>query len=102
MMVPPCISTNFLTMARPMPRPRLQYSKLPLEWCSVSKVLKNGSNTWGRSVSAIPAPESATSMVAGWPADFDARRAAGLGFVAESGFDEIIRAHIEDECGGKL
>ncbi len=42
------------------------------------------------------------SMVAGWPADFDARRAASLGFVAETSFDEIVRAHIEDELGGKL
>jgi nucleoside-diphosphate-sugar epimerase len=42
------------------------------------------------------------SMVAGWPADFDARRASELGFVAERGFDEIIRAHLEDELGGRL
>lgn len=42
------------------------------------------------------------SMVAGWPADFDARRAAALGFVAEKSFDEIVRAHIEDELGGKV
>ncbi len=39
---------------------------------------------------------------AGWPRDFDARRAVALGFKAESSFDEIIRVHIEDELGGKL
>jgi nucleoside-diphosphate-sugar epimerase len=42
------------------------------------------------------------AMVAGWPMDFDARRAAALGFRAETGFDEIVRAHIEDELGGKV
>ena len=39
-------------------------------------------------------------IVAGWPGTFDARRAAALGFRADSDFDEIIRTHIEDELGG--
>ncbi len=42
------------------------------------------------------------SMVAGWPRNFDAKRAIGLGFKAESSMDEIIRIHIEDELGGKI
>ncbi|HEX2556020.1 MAG TPA: D-erythronate dehydrogenase [Microvirga sp.] len=41
-------------------------------------------------------------MVAGWPRNFDTRRAESLGFKAESSFDEIIRIHIEDELGGKF
>lgn len=41
-------------------------------------------------------------IVAGWPQAFSAKRAESLGFVAESGFDDIIRAHIEDELGGRL
>jgi D-erythronate 2-dehydrogenase len=40
-------------------------------------------------------------IVAGWPTDFDARRATALGFRAETAFDQIIRAHIEDELGGR-
>ena len=36
-------------------------------------------------------------IVAGWPRNFDARRAAALGFRADSSFEEIIRIHIEDE-----
>ena len=36
-------------------------------------------------------------IVAGWPRNFDARRALALGFVAEKTFDEIIRVHMEDE-----
>ena len=42
------------------------------------------------------------SIVSGWPTDFDARRAAELGFKAETNFDEIIRIHIEDELGGQI
>jgi D-erythronate 2-dehydrogenase len=40
-------------------------------------------------------------IVAGWPGRFDARRALALGFKAEASFDEIIRAHIEDELSGR-
>ena len=39
-------------------------------------------------------------IVEGWPRNFDARRAAALGFRADSSFEEIIRAHIEDELPG--
>jgi nucleoside-diphosphate-sugar epimerase len=41
-------------------------------------------------------------VVAGWPRNFDARRATALGFTAESSFDDIIRVHIEDELGGRI
>src|SRR3954447_26017794 len=41
-------------------------------------------------------------IVAGWPRDFDPKRAVELGFKAEKSFDEIIRIHIEDELGGKV
>ncbi|WP_054311782.1 D-erythronate dehydrogenase [Mesorhizobium sp. 1M-11] len=46
--------------------------------------------------------ETIRRIVAGWPRDFDARRAAELGFKAETRFDDIIKAHIEDELGGKI
>lgn len=39
-------------------------------------------------------------IVAGWPRNFDARRASELGFEAETSFDDIIRIHIEDELEG--
>jgi D-erythronate 2-dehydrogenase len=41
-------------------------------------------------------------IVAGWPGRFDAKRAGALGFKAEASFDEIIRAHIDDELGGRI
>ncbi|CAN7644030.1 SDR family oxidoreductase [Devosia sp. LjRoot16] len=49
----------------------------------------------------VPDPKI-ISMVAGWPRNFDAKRAISLGFKAEQSFDEIIRIHIEDELGGKI
>jgi D-erythronate 2-dehydrogenase len=41
-------------------------------------------------------------IVAGWPSRFDPRRALALGFKAEASFDEIIRAHVDDELGGRI
>jgi nucleoside-diphosphate-sugar epimerase len=39
-------------------------------------------------------------IVEGWPRNFDAKRAAALGFQADASFEDIIRAHIEDEAQG--
>lgn len=41
-------------------------------------------------------------IVSGWAERLDAKRARDLGFKAETSFDDIIRAHIEDELGGKI
>ncbi len=49
----------------------------------------------------VPDPLVA-GIVAGWPSRFDPVRALALGFRAEASFDDIIRAHIEDELGGRI
>jgi D-erythronate 2-dehydrogenase len=41
-------------------------------------------------------------IVAGWPRNFDTRRALDLGFKPDQSFEEIIRIHVEDELGGKI
>jgi nucleoside-diphosphate-sugar epimerase len=41
--------------------------------------------------------ETIRRIVEGWPRNFDAARAAALGFKADASFDEIIRIHVEDE-----
>jgi D-erythronate 2-dehydrogenase len=41
-------------------------------------------------------------IVAGWPRNFDAKRATSLGFKAEASFEDILRIHVEDELGGKV
>jgi nucleoside-diphosphate-sugar epimerase len=46
--------------------------------------------------------ETIINIVAGWPRNFDAKRALSLGFRAETSMDEIIRAHVEDELGGRV
>lgn len=46
--------------------------------------------------------ETIVRIVAGWPRNFDAKRALSLGFRAEGSMDEIVRAHVEDELGGRV
>ena len=41
-------------------------------------------------------------IVSGWAERLDAGRARDLGFKAEDSFDDIVRAHIEDELDGKI
>ncbi|HUS95723.1 MAG TPA: NAD-dependent epimerase, partial [Hyphomicrobiaceae bacterium] len=41
-------------------------------------------------------------VVSGWPRNFDASRASGLGFTADASFEDIIKVHIDDELGGKI
>jgi nucleoside-diphosphate-sugar epimerase len=40
-------------------------------------------------------------IVAGWPTKFVAKRAQDFGFTADDSFEAIVRAHIDDEHGGK-
>lgn len=54
-----------------------------------------------RLITREPDPAIA-AIVAGWPRDFDTRRALDLGFRAETDFDAIIRAHVEDELDGAI
>ena len=44
--------------------------------------------------------ELVARIVSGWSEGTRSARAKELGFVAETSFDEIIRAHVEDELGG--
>jgi nucleoside-diphosphate-sugar epimerase len=41
-------------------------------------------------------------IVAGWPARAAGERAQRMGFKPDGSFDEIVRAHIEDELGGRI
>jgi nucleoside-diphosphate-sugar epimerase len=41
-------------------------------------------------------------IVDGWPRNFDAKRALSFGFRADRDFDSIVRAHIDDELGGRV
>jgi nucleoside-diphosphate-sugar epimerase len=54
-----------------------------------------------RLIRRVPDP-AIQAIVGGWAQNFDAKRAEFLGFTAETSFDDIIRAHIDDELGGSL
>lgn len=46
--------------------------------------------------------ETIQRIVGGWAEQYDPRRALELGFRADASFEAIIRAHIEDEMGGRV
>lgn len=46
--------------------------------------------------------ETIMRIVAGWPRNFDTRRARDLGFTSETRFLDIVRAHVEDELDGRV
>jgi nucleoside-diphosphate-sugar epimerase len=84
--------------------PRISLT-MPGVCCTVGEQIASlrriaGDKVAGR-IRRVPDPLVA-GIVAGWPSRFDPARALGLGFKAEASFDDIIRAHIEDELGGKI
>lgn len=52
-------------------------------------------------IKRVPDPVIAR-IVTDWAEEVEAKRARELGFEVEKNFDDIIRAHIEDELGGKI
>jgi len=78
---------------------------MPGVCCTVGEQIEALTRVAGATVAARikRAPDPLVErIVAGWPRRFDARRAVALGFKVEATFDDIIRAHIEDELGGKI
>jgi nucleoside-diphosphate-sugar epimerase len=52
----------------------------------------------GAAALIVESPDAAVAeIVAGWPSRFDTARATALGFTADATYDDIIRAHIEDD-----
>jgi len=84
--------------------PRINLS-MPGVCCTVAEQIESLKRIAGPKVAARirrEPDELIMRIVAGWSERFDAKRAAALGFKAETSFDDIIRAHIEDELGGKI
>jgi D-erythronate 2-dehydrogenase len=51
----------------------------------------------------VPEPDEAVAkIVSGWPTRFESKRGRDLGFEAETSFDDIIQAHIDDVHKGIL
>jgi len=73
--------------------------------CTVGEQIEALRRVAGNKVAArirrVP-DELVQRIVAGWAERLDAKRARDLGFTAEANFDDIIRAHIEDELEGNI
>ena len=84
--------------------PRINLA-MPGVCCTVAEQIEALSRIAGPQVAARirrEPDELVARIVAGWPERVEAQRARELGFVAEATFDDIVRAHIEDELGGKI
>jgi len=104
----PRAAVGFLLHAAGLTReqlgPRINLS-MPGVCCTVAEQIAALARIAGPKVAARirRAPDELVArIVSGWSERFDAQRAAALGFTAEASFDDIIRAHIEDELGGKI
>lgn len=78
---------------------------MPGVCCTVAEQIEALKRVAGDKVAARirRAPDELVArIVAGWPQRFDPQRALKLGFTVEKTFDDIIRAHIEDDLGGKI
>jgi nucleoside-diphosphate-sugar epimerase len=84
--------------------PRINLA-MPGVCCTVAEQIESLARIAGAKVAARIRHEPdqlVIRIVAGWSERIDAKRAAALGFKAETSFDDIVRAHIDDELGGKI
>jgi len=104
----PRSAVGFLVHAASLTReqlgPRINLA-MPGVCCTVAEQIDSLTRIAGPKVAARikrEPDELVMRIVAGWSERIDAKRAAELGFKAEKNFDEIVKAHIEDELGGKI
>jgi nucleoside-diphosphate-sugar epimerase len=102
----PRSAIGFLIHAAGLPRdkiePRINLT-MPGVCCTVAEQIEALRRIAGDKVAARirrEPDELVARIVAGWPQRFEAKRAAALGFRAETTFDEIIRVHIDEDRGG--
>jgi D-erythronate 2-dehydrogenase len=84
--------------------PRINLA-MPGVCCTVAEQIESLARIAGAKIAARirrEPDELVMRIVSGWSERIDAKRARDLGFKAEAMFDDIIRAHIEDELGGKI
>jgi nucleoside-diphosphate-sugar epimerase len=104
----PRAAVGFLIHAAGLTReqlgPRVSLA-MPGVCCTVAEQIESLARIAGPKVAARirrEPDELVVRIVSGWSERIDAKRAAALGFKAEATFDDIIRAHIDDELGGKI
>ena len=104
----PRSAVGFLVHAAGLTReqlgPRINLA-MPGVCCTVAEQIKALARIAGPKVAARirrEPDELVIRIVSGWSERFDAKRATALGFKAEATFDDIIRAHIDDELSGRI
>jgi nucleoside-diphosphate-sugar epimerase len=104
----PRSAVGFLIHAASLTReqlgPRINLA-MPGVCCTVAEQIESLARIAGAKVAARirrEPDELVMRIVSGWSERIDAKRAAALGFTAEATFDDIVRAHIEDELAGKV
>jgi len=104
----PRAAVGFLIHAAGLTReqlgPRINLA-MPGVCCTVAEQIDSLTRIAGPKVAARirrQPDELIMRIVSGWSERLDAKRAAELGFKAEKDFDAIVKAHIEDELGGKI
>ena len=104
----PRAAVGFLIHAASLTReqlgPRINLA-MPGVCCTVAEQIESLTRIAGPKVAAHikrEPDEMIMRIVSGWSERIEAKRAAALGFKAETSFDDIVRAHIEDELGGKI
>jgi nucleoside-diphosphate-sugar epimerase len=91
-------------LTREQLEPRISMA-MPGVCCTVAEQIDSLSRIAGPKVAARikrEPDELIMRIVAGWSERIDAKRSRELGFKAEATFDDIVRAHIDDELGGKI
>jgi nucleoside-diphosphate-sugar epimerase len=84
--------------------PRINLA-MPGVCCTVAEQIESLARIAGPNVAARIRREPdqlVMRIVSGWSERIDAKRSRELGFKAEASFDDIVRAHIDDELGGKV
>ena len=104
----PRSAVGFLVHAAGLTReqigPRVNLA-MPGVCCTVAEQIDSLKRIAGSQVAARirrEPDELVMRIVAGWSERINAERATKLGFKAEKSFDDIVRAHIDDELGGKV
>lgn len=104
----PRSAVGFLIHAAKLTRDRLGPHinlAMPGVCCTVAEQIESLTRIAGAQVAARikrQPDELIMRIVGGWPERIDAKRARELGFTAETSFDDIVRAYIDDELGGKI
>ena len=104
----PRSAIGFLLHAAGLPRDKLGNRinlNMPGVSCTVAEQIEALRRIAGPKVAArIRREPDALVMriVDGWPHRIEGKRARALGFRVENSFDDIIRAHIDDDLGGKI